>query len=36
VSDKLLANYKSEKESDKDGEGTKRIGSECAQEVLTK
>lgn len=36
VSEKMLIKYKSAKEADKDEEGVKEIGSNCAKEVLNK
>ncbi len=36
VTDKLLANYKSMSESDKDKEGVMKIGRDCAIDVMSK
>ena len=36
VADKMMTNYKSEAEADKDQTGAEQIGADCAREVLQK
>lgn len=36
VAEKMVAKYKSEKDADKDEEGARKIGQECAMQVMQK
>ncbi len=36
ITDKMIATYKSEKESSKDKEGVQQIGADCAREIFSK